>query len=85
MIPELAVYGFLTGLLKKKITSFGALAVALIAGRVVFLILLAITGRLNIPVLEYAQTTWMPGLTAVILQIALLPILAGLYIKSVKD
>ena len=85
MIPELAVYGFLTGLLKKKLTSFGAIAVALIAGRVVFLILLAITGRLNIPVLEYAQTTWMPGLTAVILQIALLPVLSGLYIKSVKN
>jgi len=85
MIPELAIYGFLTGLLKKKITSFGAIALALIAGRVVFLLLLALTGRLNVPFLEYAQMTWMPGLAAVILQIALLPIMAALYIRAVKD
>ena len=85
MIPELAVYGLLTGLLKNKITAFGSLAAALIAGRIVFLILLAMSGRLNVPVLEYAQMTWLPGLSAVVLQIALLPFLAGLYIKSVKD
>ncbi|MCL2244513.1 MAG: hypothetical protein FWC03_08625 [Treponema sp.] len=85
MIPELAVYGLLTGLLKNKITAFGSVAVALITGRIVFLILLAIAGRLNVPVLEYAQTTWMPGLAAVILQIALLPFLAALYIRAVKD
>jgi len=85
MIPELAVYGLLTGLLKNKITAFGALAVALIAGRVVFLMLLALTGRLNIPVLEYAQMTWLPGLAAVMLQIALLPFLAALYVRAVKD
>jgi len=29
--------------------------------------------------------TWIPGLTAVILQITLLPVLAGLYIKWIKD
>ncbi|MCL2186635.1 MAG: hypothetical protein FWB86_12415 [Treponema sp.] len=85
MIPELAIYGLLTGLLKNKITAFGSLAVALIAGRIVFLILFAISGRLNVPVLEYAQITWLPGLGAVLLQIALLPFLAGLYIKFVKD
>jgi len=85
MIPELAVYGLLTGLLKNKITAFGSVTVALITGRIVFLILLAITGRLNAPILEYAQTTWMPGLAAVILQIALLPFLAALYMRAVKD
>ena len=84
MIPELAIYGLIAGLLKNKITAFGAIAASLISGRIVFLILLAITGRLGVPVLEYAQTTWLPGLTAVILQITLLPILAGLYINWVK-
>jgi len=39
--------------------------------------LLALTGRLNVPVLEYAHMIWLPGLIAVILQIALLPILSG--------
>jgi len=85
MIPELAVYGLLAGLLKNKTTAFGSVAISLIAGRIVFLILLAITGRLGVPVFEYAQMTWLPGLTAVILQIALLPILAGLYINWIKE
>ena len=85
MIPELAVYGLLAGLLKQKITAFGALAVSLIAGRVVFLTGFAILGRLDISVLEFVQRTWAPGLVTVIIQIALLPVLAGLYIKWAKD
>jgi len=85
MIPELAVYGFIAGLLKQKTTAFGSLAIALIAGRVVFLTLFALMGRLNVSVLEYAQMTWLPGLIAVILQIALLPILSGFYINWIKD
>jgi hypothetical protein len=85
MIPELAVYGFVTGILKQKITGFGSLAAGLIAGKIVYLFLFALTGKLNIPVLEFVQKTWGTGLTAIILQIALLPVLSGLYIKSVKD
>jgi len=85
MIPELAVYGLLAGLLKQRTTAFGSIAISLIAGRVVFLVLLVITGRLGVPVFEYAQTTWLPGLAAVILQIAMLPILAGLYINWIKE
>lgn len=85
MLPELAIYGFVTGLLKNKITGFGSIAVALIAGRLVYLALFAMLGRLNIPVFQFIQMTWAPGLVAVVLQIALLPILSGLYIKFVKD
>ena len=85
MIPELAVYGFIAGLLKQKITAFGALTVSLIAGRVVYLLLFAMIGRLNVPASEYIQMIWMPGLLAVVLQIVFLPILAGLYIKWIRD
>ncbi|GMO61484.1 MAG: hypothetical protein Ta2A_07580 [Treponemataceae bacterium] len=85
MIPELAVYGLISGLLKKKITAFGSLAVSLIAGRIVYLILIAIFGRLDVSVLEYVQGTWVPGIIAVILQIALLPVLSGLYIKWIRN
>ena len=81
MIPELAVYGLLSGLLKQRTTAFGSVAISLVAGRIVFLILLAITGQLGVPVFEYIQATWFPGLTAVILQISILPIFAGLYIN----
>ena len=85
MIPELAVYGFVTGLLKQKIAAFGAVAVSLLAGRIVYLALIAMLGRINGSVFEYIQNTWTPGLVAIILQIALLPILAGLYIKWIRD
>ena len=85
MLPELAVYGFITGLLKNKLTGFFSLTIALIAGRFVYLILFSLTGQLNVPVLTFIQNTWAPGLAAMILQIALLPVLSGLYIKFVKD
>jgi len=84
MIPELAVYGLVAGLLKQRLTAFGALAIALIAGRLVFLALFAMLGRLDVSALQFAQMTWMPGLTAVITQIALLPLVAGLFINWVK-
>jgi niacin transporter len=85
MIPELAVYGFVAGLLKQKTTAFGSLAIALITGRLLFLALFALLGRLNVSVIEFVQMTWMPGLFAVLLQIALLPLLSGLYINWIKD
>jgi len=85
MIPELAVYGFVTGLLKQKITAFGAVAVSLLVGRIVYLTLIAMLGCLDGSVFEYIQKTWTPGLVAIILQISLLSILAGFYIKWIKD
>jgi hypothetical protein len=85
MIPELAVYGLVAGLLKQKITAFGSLAVSLIAGRIVYLILLTLAGRLDIPVFEFIQRVWAPGLIAVFIQIAFLPLLSGLYILWCKD
>jgi len=85
MICELAVYGLVAGLLKQKVTAFGSLAIALIAGKIVFVTLIAILGRLEVSVLEFARMTWVPGLAAVCLQIALLPVLSGLYINWIKD
>jgi hypothetical protein len=85
MIPELAVYGLVAGLLKQKVTAFGSIAISLIAGRVVYLALIAIIGRLDVSVFEFIQTVWAPGLIAVIIQIALLPLLSGLYINWIKE
>jgi len=45
---------------------------------------IAIFGRLDVSVLEYVQRTWAPGIVAIILQIALLPVLSGLYIKGTR-
>jgi hypothetical protein len=67
MLPELAVYGFVTGILKNKMTGFGSAAIALIAGRLIFLALFALSGKLDISVFEYAQRIWGPGFVAMIL------------------
>jgi len=89
MIPELAVYGLVAGLLKRRVTSFGSLAIALIAGRAVFLIALALTGGLDGPIFERIQRTWWSpseGVGFVMLfQIVLLPFLSGLYVNWAKD
>jgi hypothetical protein len=85
MVAELAVYGFVAGLLKRKATAFGSVAIALVAGRLTFLALFAALGRLHVPVAEFAQATWGPGLVAMGLQIALLPLLAGLYVNWARD
>jgi len=85
MLPELAVYGLVAGLLKQRVTAFGAVAIALVAGRLVFLALLAATGGLNVPVFQFIQGTWGPGVVAVAMQIALLPFLAGLYVNWARD
>ena len=85
MIPELAVYGLVAGLLKQKTTAFGSLAISLIAGRIVYLALFAMVGRLDVSVFEFIQRTWIPGLFAVLIQIGLLPLLSGLYINWIKD
>jgi len=61
------------------------MAVSLLSGRIVYLALITILGRLDGSVFEYIQMTWTPGLAAIILQIVLLPILAGLYINWIKD
>ena len=85
MIPELAVYGLLAGLLKQRVTAFGSVAIALIAGRAVFLTVFVALGRLQVPVLEHIQAIWGPGLVTMLLQIAVLPILAGLYVNWAKE
>lgn len=85
ILPELAVYGFVTGLLKNKITGFCSLALGLIAGKIIYLALFSLTGQLTIPVWQFIQMVWGPGLIAIILQIIFLPVLSGLYIKKVKD
>jgi len=87
MLPEMAVYGFITGLIKKKVTAFCSLAVGMIAGRIVYSILFSLTGRLDVyrSVFQFVEMIWAPGLATAILQIVFLPLLSGLYINWIKD
>ncbi|ULQ60443.1 hypothetical protein K7I13_03800 [Brucepastera parasyntrophica] len=85
MIPELIVYGFVSGILKKRLTSFGAIAAGLLAGKVVYMGIALLLGRVNVPAFEFIRGTWGPGIIAMVLQIVLLPLLSGLYINATKD
>ena len=87
MLPELSVYGLFTGLLKKKVTAFGSLAIGMIAGRIVYTILFSQTGRLDAytSVFQFIELIWGPGLATAILQIVFLPLFSGLYINWIKD
>jgi len=89
MLPELAVYGLVAGLLKQKVTAFGSVAIALVAGRAVFLALSMMLGPLmfmreEVSALGFIQGVWGPGVPAMLLQIAFLPVLAGLYVNWAK-
>lgn len=81
MIPELMVYGLLSGLLKKHITAFGSVALALILGKVAYVAFALIFGTMKIPLNQFIILTWKPGILTMLIQIAALPILSGLYIN----
>jgi len=90
MVPELAAYGLVAGLLKGKVTAFGAVAIAMVAGRLVFLAVAAPLGGIMVrgepaSVIEFARFIWAPGLASMLLQIAVIPVLAGLYVNWAKD
>lgn len=84
MIPELMIYGLISGLLKKKFTSFGSVFVALILGKIIYLLMAVILKRIHVPLGSFVVRTWGPGLITMIVQIALIPALSGLYINWIK-
>jgi len=60
-LPVSAAYGLFTGLFKGKLTAFDSVVVAQVTGKLVFLVLVAATDGLNLPVLEFIRATWGPG------------------------
>lgn len=78
MTLELATYGFLSGFLTQrwKWSGFAATAVAMAAGRAVFIATVLITGGYQGDFSAYLPAAMLPGLTAGVLQTVLLPPLA---------
>ena len=85
MIPELMIYGFVAGLLKGPLSSFGSTAVALVCGKLVYLLIAILFSSLSMPIMTYIIATWGPGLVAMFAMIVLLPIFSGFYIQWIKD
>jgi hypothetical protein len=82
MTLELALYGFLAGYLRERArwNGFAAIATALVAGRTLFLLVAITTGWTGPDLAAYLSTAIAPGLVAALLQIALLPPLARLWV-----
>lgn len=82
MTIELAAYGFLSGMMREKghFNPFLSVAVALVAGRILFLGVLAATSPLPMNISESIVTLFLPGLGAALLQIILLPFVARSWI-----
>ncbi len=78
MTIELTAYGFIAGYLREnlKLNSFAAIAIALVAGRVLFLLTVLISGSASGNFSDYAYTALMPGIFAAFGQIVILPFAA---------
>ncbi len=83
MTVELAVYGFAAGWLREKAgwNGFAAVAVALVAGRLFFLVSIFLTGVNEVPFGHYVIAAMMPGLVAGAAQLVSLPLLAKYFLS----
>lgn len=83
MTLELATYGLLAGYLceQLKLGRFVSMAIALVAGRLVFVAAVLALGSVVFNG-QYIQAAILPGLVAAALQIAILPILASWWVKK---
>ncbi len=82
MTVELLTYGLVTGLLREfvRLNSFLSVAIALLVGRIVFVVSVWVASSVMTNHLEYFQAALTPGIIAALLQIALLPFLAKWWI-----
>jgi niacin transporter len=87
MTLELLTYGFLTGFLRERtdLSPFLSVAIALLAGRVIFVAAVFFGNVVTTNHLEYFQVALLPGLIAAACQIALLPLLSKWWIRQDRD
>ncbi len=84
MTIELFTYGVITGLLREnfKMNSFASVAIALIAGRILFLISVLLLGSVSGSFFSYTEAAMLPGIAAAIAQIAILPFAAKWWVNK---
>ncbi len=87
MTVELAVYGFVAGLLREKFAFNGFLSViiAVLAGRLFFAATVLATVTAAGGFTTYFKAALIPGIPAAIIQIIALPILAKLWVTKSRD
>jgi len=87
IVPELFVYGIITGLLREKfrMNAFVSVAAALVAGRIVFMMVFILSGNVQGSISGHLSDSMMPGLAAALLQILILPFAAKWWINAERD
>ena len=83
MTVELAAYGFVAGFARQtwRFGGIASAAVAIIAGRAVFVAMALATGAATPAVPVYLKAALLPGLVAAVAQVLLLPVVAGWWIR----
>lgn len=83
MTVELFAYGFLAGLLKEmKLNVYVSTAIALIAGRILYVISVFALGLTGNDLSAYLAASMLPGLLAAAAQVAILPSIAKWWVKK---
>jgi niacin transporter len=85
MTAELAIYGFLAGLLRERfrLNPAASVAVALVVGRTASVLILFLTGGTHgAAFMVFSKSTLTPGLAAAACQVIILPFVAGWWVRK---
>jgi hypothetical protein len=87
MTVELAAYGLLAGIFREglRCNQFLATGLAVIGGRLVFLLVAVATGASGPSVLEYVGVALVPGFAAALTQVLVLPLVARWWVQRGSD
>ena len=86
MTIELTAYGLVAGLLREKfcLKAFWSAAIAILAGRFVFILTVLLFVNTAFGFSEYFQAAMIPGIPAAIVQIIALPFIAKWWVNSAQ-
>lgn len=87
MTVELAVYGFVVGFARQvwRRGGVGSAAIAIVAGRLVFVAMALATGAATPTLTAYLNAALLPGLVAAAAQILLLPLAAQWWVRRERQ
>ncbi|MGM0674168.1 MAG: ECF transporter S component [Spirochaetota bacterium] len=79
MTVEVGLYGFIAGVAREKgrLNTFVSVALALVGGRIAFIVMAFLLGRIDGSLAAFVGATMAPGIIAAMLQLILIPIIAA--------
>ena len=87
MTVELATYGFVAGYARQgmRLRRVASAALAIVAGRLVFIGAALLTGAAKPTFAAYASAALLPGIAAAIVQMGALPAIASWWVRNEKS